>query len=151
MGSLQVQSRTLRSGTQENEELPTAFNVGVLGTSNKYIFSGTVGMTAWLVQERMKREKLETGNRVDLESFHKTGSEKPGGGWRETWGQESWLLFFLMGKIIAWLHSDGRDTHRERMTRGYALEQGLGMRLPTWATARNLGLISLSPICFFLQ
>lgn len=62
----------------------------------------------------MKREKLETENRVDLESFHKTGTAKPGGGWRETGGRESWLLFSFMGKITAWLHSDGRDTHRER-------------------------------------
>lgn len=74
-----------RSCTQEeNGALTTAFNMGGIGTSTRHILSGTGGLAAWLTQERMRGEELETEHRADFESFHKKRAEKPSGGWRET-------------------------------------------------------------------
>lgn len=74
-----------RSCTQEeNQALTAAFNMGVIRTSTRYVFSRTVGMTAWLTQERTRGEELETEHRADFGSFHKVETEKPSGGRRET-------------------------------------------------------------------
>lgn len=63
-------------------------------------FYGAVGMTGCLVQERMRREKLETESRIDFQSFPikwRPKNQVAAGEKHEA--KESCLLLLFMGEI----------------------------------------------------